>query len=223
MEKEKKHKLIINRNRNRLIINWWELGKKLLYFFMDGALKVGNQIEKQRLDFFWRRAGRGVYYCAHKVLTYTEHHSVCPLVGIGTLPTPLQQASVPSPPDQRVGGEHPPAPKGVGEFQFRRWRKSLALCLLCDCAVCFDPNYRTLHAATVLSTSETSLSSTVNKRLNIDRTDGLGFFSLQNPEEKDKNKFKLGPKMYRLPSSYLGLKCMFYNVLCTCVGMYEVC
>jgi len=35
----------------------------------------------------------------------------------------------------------------------------------------------------------------VNKRLNIDRTDGLGFFSLQNPEEKDKNKFKLGPKM----------------------------
>jgi hypothetical protein len=40
----------------------------------------------------------------HKVLTYTEHHSVCPLVGIGTPPTPLPQASVPSPPDQRVGG-----------------------------------------------------------------------------------------------------------------------
>jgi hypothetical protein len=54
---------------------------------MEGALKVGNQMEKQRLDFFWRRAGSGVYYCA----------------------------------------------------------------------VCFDPNYRTLDAATVLSTSETSL------------------------------------------------------------------
>ncbi len=36
--------------------------------------------------------------------TDVEHHSVCPLVGIGTPPTPLPQASVPSPPsDQRVG------------------------------------------------------------------------------------------------------------------------
>jgi hypothetical protein len=66
------------------------------------------------------------------------------------------------------------------------------------CAVCFDPNYRTRDAATVLSTSETSLSSTVNKRLNIDRTAGLGSFPVQSPEEKDKNKFKLGPKMYVL-------------------------
>jgi hypothetical protein len=74
----------------------------------------------------------------HKVLTFTEHHSVCPLVGIGTPPTPLPQASVPPPPDQRVGGgAHPPAPKGVGEFQFRRWRKSLALCLLCAKPVLF--------------------------------------------------------------------------------------
>jgi hypothetical protein len=35
------------------------------------------------------------------------------------------------PPGPKGGGAHPPAPKGVGEFQFRRWRKSLALCLLC--------------------------------------------------------------------------------------------
>jgi hypothetical protein len=37
-----------------------------------------------------------VYPFNHKVLTYTEHHSVCPLVGIGTppkAPTPLPQAS----------------------------------------------------------------------------------------------------------------------------------
>jgi hypothetical protein len=69
------------------------------------------------------------YGMEHKVLTYTEHHSVCPLVGIGT--PPLPQASVPSPPGPKGGGAHPPAPKGVGECQFRRWRKSLALCLLC--------------------------------------------------------------------------------------------
>jgi hypothetical protein len=35
---------------------------------------------------------------------YIEHHSVCPLVGIGTPPDLLPVASVPSPPDQRVGG-----------------------------------------------------------------------------------------------------------------------
>ena len=40
---------------------------------------------------------------------YTEYHSVCPLVGIGTPPTPVPQAS-PNSDD---------------------WRKSLAVCLLC--------------------------------------------------------------------------------------------
>ncbi len=75
--------------------------------------------------------------CVHKVLIYKEHHSVCPLVGIGTPPTPFPQASVPSPPptpDQRVGG-------GGTRLRLRRWgspnsddwRKSLALCLLCGC------------------------------------------------------------------------------------------
>ncbi len=68
-----------------------------------------------------------------KVLIYIEHYSVCPLVGFGTPPTLLPQASVPSPPDQRVGGGgvHSPAAKGVEESQFRRLEKSLALCLLC--------------------------------------------------------------------------------------------
>ncbi len=37
-------------------------------------------------------------------IIYKKHHSVCPLVGIGTPPTPLPQVSVPSPPDQKVGG-----------------------------------------------------------------------------------------------------------------------
>ncbi len=52
----------------------------------------------------------------HKVLTYTEHHSVCPLVGLGTPPTLLPQASVPSPPDQRVGGHT--------RLQLRGWGSS---------------------------------------------------------------------------------------------------
>ncbi len=67
----------------------------------------------------------------HKVLKHIEHHSVCPLVGIGTPPTPLSPASVPSPPGPKDGGAHSPAAKGVGESQFRRLEKSLALCVIC--------------------------------------------------------------------------------------------
>jgi hypothetical protein len=48
----------------------------------------------------------------HKVRK--EYHSICPLVGIGTHPTP-----------------HSPAGEGLGESQFRRLEKSSALCLLC--------------------------------------------------------------------------------------------
>ncbi len=40
----------------------------------------------------------------HKVLIYIENHSVCPLVGIGTLPSPLSPASVPLPPEPKGGG-----------------------------------------------------------------------------------------------------------------------
>jgi hypothetical protein len=41
------------------------------------------------------------------------------------------------PPRTKGGGAHPPAAKGVGESQFRRLEKSLALCLLCD-PICLD-------------------------------------------------------------------------------------
>ncbi len=59
----------------------------------------------------------------HKVLIYTEYHR--------TPPTPLPQASVPPPPrNQRVGGTLACGWR-VGESQFRRLEKSLALCLLC--------------------------------------------------------------------------------------------
>jgi hypothetical protein len=46
-------------------------------------------------------------------------------------PNPFAASECALPPWPKGGGAHPPAPKGVGEFQFRRWRKSLALCLLC--------------------------------------------------------------------------------------------
>ncbi len=65
----------------------------------------------------------------HKVSIYKEHHSLCPLVRIGTLPPPLSPASVPIPTNQ--GGAHSPVGKLLGESQFRRLEKSLALCLLC--------------------------------------------------------------------------------------------
>ncbi len=41
-----------------------------------------------------------------------EYHSVCPLVGIGTIPTPLSPAIVPLPPER--GGAHSPAGEGLG-------------------------------------------------------------------------------------------------------------
>ncbi len=53
------------------------------------------------------------------------------LVGIGTPPTPLPQASVPFPPDQRVGGQTSLRLRGRGSPNSDDWRKSLALCLLC--------------------------------------------------------------------------------------------
>ncbi len=67
----------------------------------------------------------------HKVLIYTEHHSVCPFVGIGTPPTTLPQASVPSPPPKGGGGNTRLWLWGWGSPNSDDWRKSLALCLLC--------------------------------------------------------------------------------------------
>ncbi len=76
----------------------------------------------------------------HKVQTYKEyHHSVCPLVGIGTLFSPLSPASVPPPPPQPKGESHSPAGEGVGESQFRRLENRLStlhtLCLDVSCGV----------------------------------------------------------------------------------------
>jgi hypothetical protein len=90
----------------------------------------------------WRPASRTTWVCVlvwgngrredyiitvlHKVHIFTEYHSVCPLVGTGTLPPPISPASVPLPPEpKRGGGAHSPAGEGLGEFQFRRLEKKL--------------------------------------------------------------------------------------------------
>jgi hypothetical protein len=65
--------------------------------------------------------GEGTKY----VHIYKEYHSVCPLVGIGTLPPPLSPASMPLPPEPK-GGAHSPAGKGLGESQFRRLGEKLS-------------------------------------------------------------------------------------------------
>jgi hypothetical protein len=73
-----------------------------------------------------RGAGHFWQECHHKVRMYKEYQSVCPLVGIGTLPTPLSQACVPLPPRTGGGGgAHSPAGEGLEESQFRRLEKTL--------------------------------------------------------------------------------------------------
>jgi hypothetical protein len=66
----------------------------------------------------------------HKIHIYTEYHSVCPLVGIWTLPSPLSPASVPLPRYQRGGGTRLRV-RGWGSPNSDDRGKSLALCLLC--------------------------------------------------------------------------------------------
>ncbi len=60
----------------------------------------------------------------HKVHIYLEYHSVCPLVGIGTLSPPLLQASV-LPPGTK-GETHLPACEEVGESEFGRLERKLS-------------------------------------------------------------------------------------------------
>ncbi len=46
-------------------------------------------------------------------------------------PTPLAASECALPPGPKGGGAHLPTAKGVGESQFQRLEKRLALCLLC--------------------------------------------------------------------------------------------
>jgi hypothetical protein len=76
-------------------------------------------------------ACQAAYSPGHKVHIYTEYHSVCPLVGIRTLPSPSLASECAPPPQPKGGRAHSPAGKGWGSPNSDDWRKSLALCLLC--------------------------------------------------------------------------------------------
>ena len=67
----------------------------------------------------------------HKVRIYKEYHSVCPIVGIGTPPTPLSPASVPLSPVPKGGGHTRLRVRGWGSPNSDDLRKGIALCLLC--------------------------------------------------------------------------------------------
>ncbi len=62
---------------------------------------------------------------------YKEYHSVCSLVGIGTLPTPLSPASGPLPQNWE-GGHTRLRVRGWGSPNSDDWRKNLPLCPLCN-------------------------------------------------------------------------------------------
>jgi hypothetical protein len=109
----------------------------------EWLLKSGERVLRIRdvypgSDFFhpgsriqsWQDPGSASKSLSTKYI-YIEYYSVGPFVGIATLPPPLWPAGVPPP--QNQGGAHSPAGEGLGESQFRRLEKSLALCLLCDC------------------------------------------------------------------------------------------
>ncbi len=54
-------------------------------------------------------------------------------------PTPLAASECALPPGPKGGGAHSPAAKGVGDSQFQRLEKRLALCLLCGILYHFAP------------------------------------------------------------------------------------
>ncbi len=71
---------------------------------IQGAQKVSYQRQALKgLNVMSKMEGGGKGWW-HKVRRYREYQSVCPLVGIGTLPTPLSPASVPLPPETGGGG-----------------------------------------------------------------------------------------------------------------------
>jgi hypothetical protein len=94
----------------------------------------GNNLVFSRPERVWSvtyRLGTGKWLTLFYSVQYKEYHSVCPLFRIGTLPTPLSPASVPLSQNRGWGHTRLPEGEGLGESQFRRLQKSLALCLLC--------------------------------------------------------------------------------------------
>ncbi len=75
----------------------------------------------ERINIFWEGLSK---YCIHKAHIYEEYHSVCPLLGIGTLPPPLSPASVPLPPESKGGGHTRLRVRGWGSPNSDDWRKA---------------------------------------------------------------------------------------------------
>jgi hypothetical protein len=61
-------------------------------------------------------------------------------------PTPLAASECALPPRPNGGGAHSLAAKGVGESQFQRLEKRLALCLLCGLFRIFIPKFAYTYA-----------------------------------------------------------------------------
>jgi hypothetical protein len=83
---------------------------------------------------------RGMNVLNHKVRIF-KSSTVCPLlVGIGTLPTLLSTASVPSPQNGGGGGHTRPRVRGWGSPNIDEWQKKLStLHTLCtECTVLFS-------------------------------------------------------------------------------------
>jgi hypothetical protein len=83
--------------------------KTILNFYRTGRLHVVDEMCVIAFSSDLQYWGIQASICnarGHKVHMYKEYHSVCPLVGIGTLPTPLSPASVPLPPEPKRGGGH---------------------------------------------------------------------------------------------------------------------
>ncbi len=82
--------------------------KTILNFYRTGRLHVVDEMCVMAFSSDLQYWGIQASICntrGHKVHLYKEYHSVCPLVGIWTLPTPLSPASVPLPPEPKRG-EH---------------------------------------------------------------------------------------------------------------------
>ncbi len=115
----RRRKRMRNDVRKNLIRQWYILNDHWLSCVPDHRARV-------RRSWSWREESapsstaepsqsKGIRN-NHKVHTYKEYeyHSVCPLVGFGTLPPSLSR-----------GGE------GLGDFQFQRLEKKLSTLLLC--------------------------------------------------------------------------------------------
>ncbi len=95
-----------------------------LFFQYSSILKSKYGIGVVRVHSFivFSKSGLYVQYIVHKLPIYKEYQIVCPLVGIGFICNPSLAR----------GGHTRLRVRGWGSPNSDDWRKSLALCQLCD-------------------------------------------------------------------------------------------